>query len=346
MPAIYPGNRYFIYGLIDKDKLSFAERFEIKIRAHFSNGGIKTIPIPVEPGKNSRQGTMIHKLAARARLKELDGLPQSDGRVKGEIIYLSLKYQISSKLTSFVAVSDKPSTDFLPSVPVKRDVPLPIPAPAKTPPSFNNVYAASDPFASFMAAGVPAASYAHHSPVATGSSFGSSNAYASSPTTSAAPVRKRMAAVAQQADLFDAFSSPPPAQSQPVALDALFSGLSTLPSAAAAPPAPMMPMMAYPSAPPQPSYGFGGGASAGPGGYGGYPGMGGVPMGTPMGMMPPMMHMQQQSRPAAAAAASSGWGAPPSSSSSSSYSSPFGYMASTPEMGVVAGPTGGNTSFP
>jgi uncharacterized protein YegL len=107
LPPIYPGGRYFIYGLVDRDNVTFNERFEIKLRAHFSNGGLKEISIPVEPGKNSREGSMIHKLAARARIKELEASKNDSGQANGEILYLSLKYQVSSRLTSFVAVSDR-----------------------------------------------------------------------------------------------------------------------------------------------------------------------------------------------------------------------------------------------
>lgn len=57
------GGRYFVYGLVDSDKLKFQDEFEVQIKAHFSDGGQKTIPITVTAKDNSRTGSMIHKVS-------------------------------------------------------------------------------------------------------------------------------------------------------------------------------------------------------------------------------------------------------------------------------------------
>jgi hypothetical protein len=31
--------RFFVYGLVDSDKFSFADKFDVTIKAHYSTGG-------------------------------------------------------------------------------------------------------------------------------------------------------------------------------------------------------------------------------------------------------------------------------------------------------------------
>jgi hypothetical protein len=83
-----------------------------QISAHFTNGQEKVVVIPVTSEKNSRRGTLIHKLAARARIKELEGVGNHrDPKVKGETLYLGLRYGLVSQYTSFVAIAEQPLTD-------------------------------------------------------------------------------------------------------------------------------------------------------------------------------------------------------------------------------------------
>lgn len=114
MRAIYPGNRYFVYGLLDggaPQTIKAEAAFEVKVEVKLSNGTSRVIRIPATAGANARVGNVLHKLAARARIKELEDEAKFGDKEKEEVLLLAVKHQLNSRLTSFVAVGDDASKD-------------------------------------------------------------------------------------------------------------------------------------------------------------------------------------------------------------------------------------------
>jgi hypothetical protein len=64
--------------------------------------------LPWKPPQPTRRGTMIHRLAARAIIREIEEDPSiSDENAKALIVPLAIKYSLASKYTSFMAEEDR-----------------------------------------------------------------------------------------------------------------------------------------------------------------------------------------------------------------------------------------------
>jgi hypothetical protein len=111
--------------LIVAPAASLATSFNISVRANDIMGVTRNWTIPVTPDTNVRStGQMIHRLAARARIRELEYGDNITAHQTNEVVQLSLSHQIASKYTSFVAVSDAPPVTH--HAPIKRDVEIAI----------------------------------------------------------------------------------------------------------------------------------------------------------------------------------------------------------------------------
>jgi len=114
IPAINYGSRLVVYGLLEKGLVS--EKIIIS-GINDQHEPLKWI-IPV----TERKGNTIHKIAAYSLIHDYY---ENENKNKSEIIQLSLKYQLATKFTSFVAtaVNDIAATDTLKPTNIKLQKP-------------------------------------------------------------------------------------------------------------------------------------------------------------------------------------------------------------------------------
>mmetsp|Transcript_3013 Transcript_3013/g.4729 ORF Transcript_3013/g.4729 Transcript_3013/m.4729 type:complete len:1023 (-) Transcript_3013:461-3529(-) len=108
-PPVYPG-RQFVYAThvaATEGKWDGATVF-LKSTA---NQDDETIEVQIDKSIKPRKGTLLHVLAARSRIRELENMPNTTKRDKDEIRRLALQYNLASSETSFVAVMEKEDDD-------------------------------------------------------------------------------------------------------------------------------------------------------------------------------------------------------------------------------------------
>jgi hypothetical protein len=186
LPPVYPGSRYFVYGLMSARGVTLRDTFEVVVRATFSNGGVKVFNIPVNTERNTSHGRMVHTLAARARLRELEASYRSDTVAATEMVALSTRYQLASPLASFVAVPHGASPTSAPSAkPVPRSVPLAAP---------KDVGQLTDQMGGLRVSGQPGAAAAPApAPTGTATATPNNSQLGTGASTAAAPAGKRPA---------------------------------------------------------------------------------------------------------------------------------------------------------
>ncbi|KAJ3539865.1 hypothetical protein NM688_g6305 [Phlebia brevispora] len=110
LPLLYAGNRFIVFAIIKDMKYRIPE--EVSIRARRSQTGEilkSTVPVEtLEPSSESPQGILIHTLAARRIIMDLEDRQQGDiAHVKGTIVHLGEQYQLANRFTSFIAVENE-----------------------------------------------------------------------------------------------------------------------------------------------------------------------------------------------------------------------------------------------
>lgn len=108
-PPVYPG-RQFVYAThvaATEGKWDGATVF-LKSTA---NQDDETIEVQIDKSIKPRKGTLLHVLAARSRIRELENMPNTTKWDKDEIRRLALQYNLASSETSFVAVMEKEDDD-------------------------------------------------------------------------------------------------------------------------------------------------------------------------------------------------------------------------------------------
>eukprot|EP00471_Norrisiella_sphaerica_P003377 CAMPEP_0184478894 /NCGR_PEP_ID=MMETSP0113_2-20130426/785_1 /TAXON_ID=91329 /ORGANISM="Norrisiella sphaerica, Strain BC52" /LENGTH=1000 /DNA_ID=CAMNT_0026856825 /DNA_START=36 /DNA_END=3038 /DNA_ORIENTATION=+ len=101
-PPVYPG-RQFVYA---KNVNTGKWKGGVINLTSSSNEDEEKITVQVSSGK-PRKGTLLHVLAARSRIRELENLRRRTKAETDEIRRLALKYNLASSETSFVAVMEK-----------------------------------------------------------------------------------------------------------------------------------------------------------------------------------------------------------------------------------------------
>eukprot|EP01106_Pelomyxa_sp_JSP_P013446 TRINITY_DN401_c0_g1_i4.p1 TRINITY_DN401_c0_g1~~TRINITY_DN401_c0_g1_i4.p1 ORF type:complete len:630 (-),score=139.78 TRINITY_DN401_c0_g1_i4:111-2000(-) len=106
-PPIFHSDRFLVYGHVETGKNDGITSTLVSISADKGpTPAAITSSVNVDL-KATTQGTLVHKLAARTQIRELDtaGLPAN----KSQIISLGLKHGLASRYTSFVAVEQRDS---------------------------------------------------------------------------------------------------------------------------------------------------------------------------------------------------------------------------------------------
>ncbi|CAG8584774.1 41229_t:CDS:2 [Gigaspora margarita] len=116
IPPIYPGARFIIYCILEKD----VEPCKEIILSAISQDGPMKLSIPLDPV--ALQGTKIHTLAARKLIQDLEegtsfihkhprnkGKNIPDSLIREHIVKLGVTYSLASKYTSFLAVDERGS---------------------------------------------------------------------------------------------------------------------------------------------------------------------------------------------------------------------------------------------
>ncbi|KAI0685189.1 hypothetical protein BC835DRAFT_1421505 [Cytidiella melzeri] len=113
--SIFAGNRFIVFALIKHSEYVVPNSVVIKAQRD-GRGEVLTFDVPVEqiPPAEDKQAThLIHTLAARRIIQELDDQEKSRGGVanaKETIIHLGEQYQLASRFTSFIAVESRKET--------------------------------------------------------------------------------------------------------------------------------------------------------------------------------------------------------------------------------------------
>lgn len=102
--TIFNGDNLLVYGFLD----SSAQPGDVTLNGNTSSGQV-SFSVHVDP-KNSTTGRLMHVLAARARIRDLEEL--EDEKSKEEIIRLGTLYGLASRYTSFVAILEPSNKTF------------------------------------------------------------------------------------------------------------------------------------------------------------------------------------------------------------------------------------------
>lgn len=98
VPAVFASGRVLVYGFLEQP---LEREVEVKLEARGAEGAL-SFSVPLAPAKR-RTGSLVATLAARALLRDLE-----EGVEKEAATAIGVKYGLSSKWTSFVAIERRP----------------------------------------------------------------------------------------------------------------------------------------------------------------------------------------------------------------------------------------------
>jgi uncharacterized protein YegL len=118
LPTLFDGERALVYAFIDSslkidDNLLAQVVDGIVVKAVTSDQKATELTFGINVEKRDqlrdlvREGDLVHRLAARAAIRQWAATPASERKHENQITELALRYQLASKFTSFVAVEER-----------------------------------------------------------------------------------------------------------------------------------------------------------------------------------------------------------------------------------------------